>query len=157
VKKISKGKGKLIGSWQVSGSGHIDNMPVLWHYRLMNAQAQAINRYVTEIDKIYRTGQATEHGYQPCLKTLFEGCFTGLKTPLKDGFTGPKTPLKDGFTGPKNELTITNEPKHLGCGAPDYIITRNSILTYWIYQQRSGEKIYHARSIAAFFFFSFLD
>jgi hypothetical protein len=77
-------------------------------------------------------GQATEHSYRPSLKLLFEDCFTDLKTPLKGCFTGPKTPLKDGFTGPKNGLTITNEPKHIECGAPDYIITRNSILTYWI-------------------------
>jgi hypothetical protein len=67
-----------------------------------NAQAQAINRYVTEINKIYRTGQATEHGYRPSLKTLFEGCFTGPKTPLKDSFTGSKTLLKDGFTDSEN-------------------------------------------------------
>jgi type I restriction-modification system DNA methylase subunit len=93
----------------------------------MNALAQAISRYVTEIDKIYRTGQATEHSYRFALQTLFESCFTGLKMPFEDGFTGPKTPLKDGFTGSKNGLTITNEPKHIECGAPDYIITRNSI------------------------------
>jgi hypothetical protein len=112
----------------------------------MNAPAQAIARYVTEIDEIYRTGNATEHSYQPALKTLFESCFTSYKTPLKGGFTGLKTlfescftslktpfescftslktPLKGGFTGPKNGLTITNEPKHIECGAPDYIITR---------------------------------
>jgi hypothetical protein len=82
----------------------------------MNAQAQAISHYVVEIDKIYRAGIATEHRYRPSLKTLFESCFTGLKTPLKDSFTGFK-----------NGLTITNEPKHIDCGAPDYIITRGSI------------------------------
>jgi hypothetical protein len=82
----------------------------------MNAQAQAIGRYITEIDKIYRAGNATEHSYRFALQTLFESCFTG-----------PKTPLKDGFTGPKNGLTITNEPKHIECGAPDYIITRGGI------------------------------
>jgi predicted helicase len=95
---------------------YIDNIQVLWHYWLMNALAQAIGRYITEIDKIYRAGNATEHSYRLALQTLFESCFTGLKTPLKDGFTGPK-----------NRLTITNEPKHIDCGAPDYIITRNSI------------------------------
>jgi predicted helicase len=95
---------------------HIDNILVFWYYRLMNALAQAISRYVTEIDKIYRAGNATEHSYRPSLKTLFES-----------SFIGPKTPLKNGFTGSKNGLTITNEPKHIECGAPDYIITRNSI------------------------------
>jgi predicted helicase len=82
----------------------------------MNTQAQAIARYITEIDKIYRAGNATEHSYRLALQTLFESCFTDLKTPLKDGFTGLK-----------NGLTVTNEPKHIECGAPDYIITRNSV------------------------------
>jgi predicted helicase len=60
-----------------------------------------LTRYITEIDKIYRAGNATEHSYRPALKTLFENLTTGL--------------------------TITNEPKHIDCGAPDYIITRNGI------------------------------
>jgi predicted helicase len=60
-----------------------------------------ISQYIAEIDKIYRTGNATEHSYRPALKTLFENLTKGL--------------------------TITNEPKHIDCGAPDYIITRNSI------------------------------
>jgi hypothetical protein len=59
----------------------------------MNALAQAIARYITEIDKIYRAGNATEHSYRPALKMLFESSFRGLKTPLKDGFTGPKKGL----------------------------------------------------------------
>jgi len=62
---------------------------------------QPIIQYITEIDKIYRAGNATEHSYRPALKTLFESLTKGL--------------------------TITNEPKHIECGAPDYIITRNSI------------------------------
>jgi predicted helicase len=62
---------------------------------------QPVTRYITEIDKIYRAGNATEHSYRPALKTLFESLTKGL--------------------------TITNEPKHIACGAPDYIITRGSI------------------------------
>jgi predicted helicase len=67
----------------------------------MNTQAQAIIRYVTEIDKIYRAGNATEHSYRFSLQMLLENLTNGL--------------------------TITNEPKHIECGAPDYIITRNSV------------------------------
>ena len=62
---------------------------------------QAINNYITEIGKIYKTGKATEHSYRPALKTLLENLTT--------------------------DLTITNEPKHIKCGAPDYIITRDDI------------------------------
>jgi predicted helicase len=87
----------------------------------MNAPAQAIARYVTEIDKICRAGNATEHSYQLALQMLFESCFTSLKTPLKGSFTSPKMPLKDSFTSFKNGLAITNEPKHISCGAPDYM------------------------------------
>jgi type I restriction-modification system DNA methylase subunit len=64
-------------------------------------QTDAIGRYIVEIDKIYRSGKGTEHSYRPALKTIFEALTSGL--------------------------TITNEPKHIECGAPDYIITRGSI------------------------------
>jgi hypothetical protein len=36
----------------------------------MNTHAQAIARYVSEIDKIYRTGNATEHSYRFPLKMI---------------------------------------------------------------------------------------
>jgi uncharacterized protein YggT (Ycf19 family) len=64
-----------------------------------------LTHYITEIDKIYRAGNATEHSYRPALKTLFENCSASLT----------------------KGLTITNEPKHIDCGAPDYIITRGGI------------------------------
>ena len=62
---------------------------------------QAINGYITEIGKIYKTGKATEHSYRPALKTLLENLTKGL--------------------------AITNEPKHIKCGAPDFIISRDDI------------------------------
>jgi hypothetical protein len=52
-----------------------------------------INQYITEIDKIYRSGKGTEHSYRPALKCLVEAITSGL--------------------------AITNEPKHIDCGAPD--------------------------------------
>jgi predicted helicase len=60
-----------------------------------------ITQYLAELDKLYRAGNATEHSYRPALKTLLENITSGL--------------------------TITNEPKHIECGAPDYIITKNGI------------------------------
>ena len=63
--------------------------------------SQDINTYIAEIDKIYRTGKATEHSYRPALQKLLEKITSGL--------------------------TITNEPKHIACGAPDYIVTHDSI------------------------------
>jgi hypothetical protein len=67
----------------------------------MTAQITEINHYLSEVDKLYQAGNATEHNYRPALKNLFENITTGL--------------------------TITNEPKHIECGAPDYIITRGNI------------------------------
>ncbi|MDR2490481.1 MAG: hypothetical protein LBD20_03655, partial [Spirochaetaceae bacterium] len=67
----------------------------------MTAPAAEIEHYISEVDKLYQAGNATEHSYRPALKSLFENLTTGL--------------------------TVTNEPKHIACGAPDYIITKNDI------------------------------
>ena len=76
---------------------------------------QSINQYITEINKIYRAGNATEHSYRPALKTLFENLTKGL--------------------------TITNEPKHIECGAPDYIITLSGIPVGYTLKQKIYWKI----------------
>ncbi|MDR1182513.1 MAG: N-6 DNA methylase [Bacteroidales bacterium] len=60
-----------------------------------------IIQYITELDKIYKAGNATEHTYRPALKQLLEEITTGL--------------------------TVTNEPKRIACGAPDYIVSRGEI------------------------------
>jgi len=60
-----------------------------------------ITSYIAEINRIYKVGNATEHTYRPALKSLLETM--------------------------TNNLTITNEPKRIACGAPDYIVTRNEI------------------------------
>ncbi|MDR0786215.1 MAG: N-6 DNA methylase, partial [Treponema sp.] len=60
-----------------------------------------IARYLAEVDKLYRAGNATEHSYRPALKSLFEHITTGL--------------------------TITNEPKRIACGAPDYIVSKDGV------------------------------
>jgi hypothetical protein len=67
----------------------------------MSTPQTDIAHYLIEVDKLYRAGNATEHSYRPALKTLFEKITAGL--------------------------TITNEPKHIACGAPDYIITKAGI------------------------------
>ena len=67
----------------------------------MSAPAQKIADYIAEVDKLYRTGNAGEHSYRPALKNLLENITAGL--------------------------IIINEPKHIDCGAPDYIITRDNI------------------------------
>ncbi|MCL1943182.1 MAG: N-6 DNA methylase [Candidatus Azobacteroides sp.] len=60
-----------------------------------------IIQYIAELNLIYKAGNATEHTYRPALKGLLEKITTGL--------------------------TVTNEPKRIACGAPDYIVTRKEI------------------------------
>ncbi|MDR0864069.1 MAG: N-6 DNA methylase [Candidatus Symbiothrix sp.] len=60
-----------------------------------------LNQYIAELNKIYKAGNATEHTYRPALQRLLENITQGL--------------------------AITNEPKRIACGAPDYIVTRNNI------------------------------
>ena len=55
-----------------------------------------INDYIAEIDKIRRTGGATEHSYWGALRRLLADLMPGL--------------------------SVLNEPRRIACGAPDYII-----------------------------------
>ena len=60
-----------------------------------------ITQYIAALDRIFQSGNATEHSYRPALQRLLESTLP--------------------------ELTVTNEPKRIACGAPDYIIMRNDI------------------------------
>jgi predicted helicase len=60
-----------------------------------------ITQYIAELNRIYRAGNATEHTYRPALKRFLENI--------------------------NPDLTVTNEPKRIACGAPDYIVTRGEI------------------------------
>ncbi|MDR2568652.1 MAG: hypothetical protein LBC44_05100, partial [Mycoplasmataceae bacterium] len=64
----------------------------------------SITQYLSEVNKLNKAGNATEHSYRPALKTLLEAL---------------------------TNCTATNEPKRIACGAPDYIITdRNFAVCY---------------------------
>lgn len=54
--------------------------------------------YLQELDRLYRAGNATEHSYRPALQGL-------LQRLLPDAI-------------------VTNEPKRISCGAPDYVLER---------------------------------
>ncbi|MDR2814695.1 MAG: N-6 DNA methylase, partial [Prevotellaceae bacterium] len=60
-----------------------------------------IAQYIANLSKMYNAGNATEHTYRPALKQLLESMATSL--------------------------TVTNEPKRIACGAPDYIASRDEI------------------------------
>jgi DUF1680 family protein len=62
--------------------------------------ASPIDAYRRQIEKELQAGNATEHSHRPALKTLIESLASGV--------------------------TATNEPKHVECGAPDFIVSRKS-------------------------------
>ena len=59
---------------------------------------QAVERYIAEVSKQFATGKATEHSYRPALASLLSELL-------------PK-------------YVVTNEPRRIDCGAPDYIISK---------------------------------
>ncbi|HYU98614.1 MAG TPA: hypothetical protein VE977_07295, partial [Pyrinomonadaceae bacterium] len=57
--------------------------------------------YCKRIESALKAGNATEHTHRPALKSFIESL--------------------------DSEITATNEPKRIKCGAPDYIVTRGEI------------------------------
>jgi len=75
----------------------------------------AIAEYITELDRLYNAGNATEHTYRPALQRLLEDLTSGL--------------------------TVTNEPRRIACGAPDYILTRGIIPVGYVEAKDIGENL----------------
>jgi len=61
-------------------------------------RAGPVQDYLRELERALRRGEATEHTHRGTLKTLLEALAPGI--------------------------VATNEPKRSGCGAPDYVISR---------------------------------
>ncbi len=57
-------------------------------------------QYVAAIEKELVAGNATEHTHRPALKILIEGLAEGT--------------------------TTTHEPTHIDCGAPDFVVRKDS-------------------------------
>ncbi|MFP6749916.1 MAG: N-6 DNA methylase [Alphaproteobacteria bacterium] len=64
-----------------------------------------ISIYLSEINKALMAKTATEHTHRPALKSLVEAIASASGM----------------------DVTATNEPKQVDCGAPDYVITANTI------------------------------
>ena len=65
-----------------------------------NMPSDVFDKYLSEINKAYLRGDATEHTHRPALKALIEGL--------------------------AKKITATNEPKRTVCGAPDYVVSRRT-------------------------------
>jgi type I restriction-modification system DNA methylase subunit len=74
---------------------------------------EALERYLESVGRQYNTGIAREHAYRPYLQALFE--------------TIDPTVL------------VTNEPARVACGAPDFILTKNSIPVGYIEAKDIGK------------------
>ncbi len=71
-----------------------------------------LRNYLRKIEKAYQIGNATEHTYRAALQELLEALFQGI--------------------------SATNEPKHIKCGAPDFIITDKQIPLGYIETKNIG-------------------
>jgi len=60
-----------------------------------------LQKYIEDVQKQFKTGIAREHAYRPALKTLIEELMP--------------------------EVTAINDPAHIKCGAPDFILHRRNL------------------------------
>ena len=71
--------------------------------------------YLASIKRELESGDATEHTHRPALKDLIEGLNT--------------------------EVTATNEPKRVACGAPDYVVKRHDLSIGYIEAKDIGKSL----------------
>lgn len=76
-----------------------------------------IQNYLQECHTLFNSGKATEHSYRPALQKLIAQLAP--------------------------EIQVTNEPKRIACGAPDYILTRNDLPIGYIEAKDIGVDLHH--------------
>ncbi|TGK79218.1 DNA methyltransferase [Leptospira bourretii] len=76
-----------------------------------------LDQYIDNINKLYKTGKATEHSYRGDLQQLIASLVP--------------------------EVLVTNEPARIACGAPDYIITKKDIPIGYIEAKDIGVDLEH--------------
>jgi predicted helicase len=74
-----------------------------------------IQHYLDKISQRHQSGKATEHSYRGDLQNLLESLLPNI--------------------------SITNEPVHIKCGAPDYILSRNELDIGWIEAKDIGKPL----------------
>jgi len=75
----------------------------------------AIKQYLRAVEKTHSAGNATEHTYRPAFKDLIESF--------------------------DEDVTATNEPKRVACGAPDFIVTRKDFPIGYIECKDVGSRL----------------
>jgi len=79
------------------------------------ATIELAKSYLARIKKELESGDATEHTHRPALKDLMEGLNT--------------------------EVTATNEPKRVACGAPDYVVKKHDLSVGYIEAKDIGKSL----------------
>ena len=74
-----------------------------------------ITKYVAKLNERFKHGVSTEHSYRGDLQNLLESILDGIQ--------------------------VTNEPKRISCGAPDYILTRGKIPVGYIEAKDVGKNL----------------
>lgn len=72
-----------------------------------------IGEYISQISRTYQRGNATEHSYRGYLQTLLSKLLP--------------------------EIDVTNEPKRIACGAPDFLLSRSGINIGYIETKDIGD------------------
>jgi len=81
----------------------------------MAADLKPVHEYIRAIEKELVAGNATEHTHRPALKALVEGLAEGI--------------------------IATNEPTHIECGAPDFVITKGALQVGYIEAKDVGKSL----------------
>lgn len=77
--------------------------------------ADPFKTYLLAVEQNLKAGNATEHTHRPALKALLEALSPGI--------------------------TATNEPKHIACGAPDFIVARSGLTIGYIEAKDVGKSL----------------
>ena len=92
--------------------------------KVLRNQKMTLNDYISIVNQRFQAGNATEHSYRGDLQQL-------LQSMLPD-------------------VAITNEPKRIECGAPDYILSRKDIPLGYIEAKDVGVELGHKSHKAQF-------
>ena len=81
----------------------------------MNTESKPLLDYIHALEKELAAGNATEHTHRTALKTLIEAL--------------------------AKDITATNEPQRIKCGAPDFIITKGALTVGYIEAKDVGKSL----------------
>ena len=88
---------------------------------MISEYVERIGAYIRKVEDEWKSGRATEHTYRPMLKELVEALMT--------------------------RITVVNEPKHIECGAPDYLLRRGADILGFIEAKDIGDGDLDGRTV----------